>query len=253
MIRRFNYTGRKRLLRNNTRIFLQEGDGRLTFDADLQLDGYELPKDGLVFVEAYRQTSWMRFPFGTVAALTKPEDRFLTEFDSADEVRFRVRVTSPDSPRALLLAEAGQITLRRPEVREVKRAPLLPVRGADIGDEIWRVDFTHEPELLINSSVGDWKAVARNRAFISLVYPAVFREILSRILRVEEHRDVEDTQDWRSNWLRFATALPGVASNMPSEDDSEIDEWVADAAKAFCRQHRILEQFSAFWSSEGER
>ena len=64
MNRRFNYTGRIRIRRKDLTICLREQDGILSFDADLSaLVDYELPPESFVFVEAYRQTNWMRFPF----------------------------------------------------------------------------------------------------------------------------------------------------------------------------------------------
>ena len=83
-----------------------------------ELDGYDLPAEALVFVKAYRQTTWMRWPWGTVGALQPPANRALAEFDSPDDVLFRVRVTSPgtpEEPHGLLPAEADRVRLRSPE------------------------------------------------------------------------------------------------------------------------------------------
>ena len=112
MLRRFNYTGRVRLLREDVKFKLKnESNGAWSFEATLALDEYELPNDALVAVEAYRQTSWMRFDFGTIGAILQPSDRQLTEFDSPEDILFRVRVTSPgtpEEPHGLLLAEADR-------------------------------------------------------------------------------------------------------------------------------------------------
>ena len=88
------------------------------FEAVFELDGCELPAEALVFVEAYRQTTWMRWAWGTVGALQPPANRALAEFDSPDDVLFRVRVTSPgtpEEPHGLLPAEADRVRLRSPE------------------------------------------------------------------------------------------------------------------------------------------
>ena len=70
MIRRFNYTDRLRIRRSDVRIVLRDENGKLEFDADLRaLADYDLPPDSLVFIEAYRQTNWMRFPFGQLGAI----------------------------------------------------------------------------------------------------------------------------------------------------------------------------------------
>ncbi|MEY2878027.1 MAG: hypothetical protein RLZZ15_407, partial [Verrucomicrobiota bacterium] len=67
MIRQINHTGRKRISRDAVRISLREADGRLAFDASLKLGEYSLPPDAHVWVEAYRQASWMQFPWGRVS------------------------------------------------------------------------------------------------------------------------------------------------------------------------------------------
>ena len=61
MQRRFNYTDRMRILQADARFSLKQGGGKWSFDAALDLDDYDLPPESLVFVEAYRQTVWMRF------------------------------------------------------------------------------------------------------------------------------------------------------------------------------------------------
>ena len=94
MIRRFNYTDRLRIRRSDVRIVLREEDGKLEFDADLRaLADYDLPPDSLVFIEAYRQTNWMRFPFGQLGAILPGANRVLSQFDSPDGIQFRVKVT----------------------------------------------------------------------------------------------------------------------------------------------------------------
>ena len=107
-IRRLNYTGRKRIKREDVSILLH--DNPAMFDADLtRLAEYALPKDAFVFVEARLQTRWMRFKYGTVGAITPDPDRRLTEFDSAEGIRFSVKVTATSDKAGKLLAEADRI------------------------------------------------------------------------------------------------------------------------------------------------
>ena len=114
MIRRLNYTGRIKIFRSDLRLATREVGGALSFDADLRLIDYELPAEALVFVEAYRQTTWMRFSFGTVAAMQPPVDRWLHEFDSPDGILFRVKVTQAKDEH-VLLAVADRIPLAQPD------------------------------------------------------------------------------------------------------------------------------------------
>ena len=67
---RLNYTGRKKIFRHDISITVYDNKGILSFDADLKTDNYKLPEEAVIFIEAYRQAVWMRFPYGTI---NKPE------------------------------------------------------------------------------------------------------------------------------------------------------------------------------------
>ena len=212
-IRTLNYTNRKRIRREDARITIREEKSGSSFSADLRLTDYELPSDARVFVEAYRQTQYMRFDFGLAGAVRIPADCSLTDFDSPEGVLFRVKVVTAADPHGLLLAEADQIRPRKASDDDENRIPLLPVVPEDLGDEIWRLEFDDQQTLLkVNSVLGDWRALARDPVFLALVYPAVVRRVLWRIVKEEDHyRDTGDNDDWRSRWLQFAVALPAWA------------------------------------------
>lgn len=249
MIRRLNYTDRRRILREDVRIVLREIGGKTSFSADVDLRRYELPGDAQVFVEAYRETIWMRFPLGTVAArrLPGPEESQLSEFDSPEGLLFRVRVTSAGDRgqrHGLLLAEADQIPLRKPDEADDLRIPLLPVVPDDLGDELWQLRIDGRALLYVNRAL-DYQQLAWSPAFFALVYPAVVREVLTRILLLEEPPDPEDTGDWRVQWLRFAMQLHGIGEP-PTGDDAEAKErWIAEVVATFARQHGLLARFCA--------
>src|SRR5437879_1140605 len=143
-IRRINSTGRKRILREDARIFVRaDSDGVLSFDATLNLTDYGLPDDANVFVEAYRQTSLMRFPHGTVAAPQPAHGlaRRLTEFTSRDGLLWRVKVTSTGDRAGVLLAKGDRIPVSDDEEQPDNRIALLPPAPAELGQETWRVDL----------------------------------------------------------------------------------------------------------------
>jgi hypothetical protein len=248
---RLNYTGRTTINRSDVRITLQEQPGvKPVFDAGLTLDSYGLPPHARVCIEAYQQARWMRFDFGSVASLVAPADRHLTEFDSIEGILFRVKVTSATSRNGVLLAEADKIRPSRPEDDEEERSPLLPVKPDDLGHEIFRVDYTDQPMLLVNRAAGDWQTIARSAVFVSLVYPAVFREVLSRVLLIEKHFDTDDLDEWQSRWLSFAKSLPGVGDVPADNDQPAIEGWIGDAVLSFARQKQAAERFREFWSKE---
>jgi hypothetical protein len=254
-IRTLNYTNRQRIRREDARVTIRKGKGGNVFNAGLSLADYKLPGDALIFVEAYRQTQYMRFDFGQVGAMRTPEDRFLSDFDSAEGLLFRVKVVTSADPHGLLLAQADQIRPRRATDEDENRIPLLPVVPDDnMGDEIWRLEFDDQQTLLkVNSRLGDWRMLARDPFFLALVYPAVFRAVLWRILLQEKHRDTEDEDDWRSRWLRFAVGLPGVSDPPEEDDEGRIDDWIDGAAFIFCRRHEFRATYERYWTGVQEQ
>ena len=252
-VRRINHTGRVRLRKADMRFTIYESDGRpAQFTADLDFSSYGLSGDAWVFVEAQRQTSWMRFPFGTVTRIRPPQSLLLSEFDSPEGVLFRVRITMSREPKGRILAEADGVRPRKEAEEETDREPLISVKPDDsLYQEVCRVDFADPPLLLINGSLGDYRAVARNPAFAALTYPSVMREILTRILRIEEYFETDDMTDWRCQWLRFSTLLPGTP-DLPEEIDPDaIDTWIDEAVAAFCRHNAMSNRFAEYWNREG--
>ena len=73
MIRRFNYTKRQRIAPGRVQMRLRNaGTPEMSFDADMKLADSDLPPAARVFVEAYYKSSYMRFPFGTIASTLAP-------------------------------------------------------------------------------------------------------------------------------------------------------------------------------------
>src|ERR1043166_1165104 len=248
MIRKFNYTDRIRIRRKDVRITLREENGKFAFDADLSaLGDYELPPESFVFIEAYRQANWTRFNFGQVGAITPDKNCDLSQFESPDGLLFRLKVT-PNGEIHKLLAEADHIPLARPQQNQGDRMPLLPVKPQKLGDEIYRLDFTGGgPLLLINSDAGHYADIGRAPAFVSLVYPGVFREILSRVLLIEQHDDDANPDDWQSQWIRFALLYPGLGELPGPEDTDGRGDWIDKAVSAFAKQLQARAKFAEFW------
>lgn len=251
MIRRFNYTDRARINRKDVRITLREGSEGFSFDADLSaLADYDLPPDSFVFVEAYRQTNWMRFNFGQVGAILPEANRLLSQFDSPEGLLFRVKVT-PNGDIHTLLAEADEVPLADPELDQGERKPLLPVKPQKLGDEIYKLDFSGDkPLLLINSDAGHYTDVGRSPAFISLAMPGIFREILVRIILIENHDDDTNPDEWKSQWLKFALLYTGVGKLPGADDVDGRNDWIDKVVAAFAKQIQVRTKFAEFWEGE---
>ena len=241
MKRRFNRTGRISIPLNRARVSIRESDNGAppTFDLDLDLGGLGFPSDSVVRVEAWRGNSVQRWQYGTVAALTPPNDsqRRLTEVSGSS--RFRVMVVAGDGS-GLLLGHAHNI---RP-ARAI--GSLLPIRETkEIGDEIWRVDFGDDgigtPELLLNADIGGISQIVRgDAAFRTLVMPAVFRMILAHIVLIVR-QDPEDLENPLQGWFDLAQDL------VPEEDipyGGEYGEEFVQTAMQWI--DRVVEAFAQF-------
>lgn len=247
-VKRINHTGRKKILQEDITIVVADLGPRVSqFTAEIALANYELPNDASVFVEAYALTLCQRFSFGQIGNFVQPDDLSLTRFDSVEGLKFRVRVVERIEGRKRILAEANQVSPRSADGDE-QGSPLLPVcPSADMGDEIYKVEMEGSPVLSINSSVGDWRAVSTSSIFVAVVYPAVLRQILSEILFIEQHDDIEDEEDWRSQWLRFGRAMPNVGEVPDLNAATELRDWIDSVVGTFARIHGTLSTFAAGW------
>lgn len=245
MPQRLNWTNRKRIERADVGISIVRDSGGASFNAKINLSDYSLPAECRVVVEAYRQTTWRRFDFGTVAFVRPATDCRLDAFGEPDGVQFRVKVLSGARDDGRIWAEADRVPVTSLDEREAGRRSLLPTRGYDLEDAIWRLEFDESrggPTLLVNNRLGDWRQAVQTVPFRSLVYPELFRRVLTKALADLE----DDERDWHKDWISFASRLPGASDAPDSEAHPDAQaEWVEDAVKAFCRQQKFAEKFGA--------
>jgi hypothetical protein len=242
MLRKLNFTERAKIPRTAVHITLRrESDGILAFDPRLDLSAVEAPKDARVYIEAHYRTSYMRFDCGTVGALVLPSDRRLSEIESNGVVRFRIKVVDDATSERRIVAAAEDITVSA-DTDAAARVSLLPVNFADLGDVPWRIesDGTGLPVLELNNRIDGIERMARNDpAFFALVYPAAVRAILTQILLHEDYDAAEESDEWWSLWLRWASETCGAAA--PGERDDR-QSWIEDVVAAFCARHRVVEK-----------
>lgn len=243
MLRRFNYTGRQKIKREDVPIALTGPGPVKGFDANLSgLATYGFPAHARVFVEAYQQTAYMRFAFGTVGELNLPPAhlRSLQEFEGSNKVLFRVKVVDTNA-ESRLLGEADAILPLTTEETEENKLPLLPVRPADLGQEIWKVEFQENvqsrPILLINNKFADHTAIVRSTHFMALVWPAVMREIFRYILQIQlEELNSDDPEDWRTMWVQYGRSLLPTYDEPPVELEA-AEGWISQVTSAFANRY----------------
>ena len=232
MIRRYNYTSRKRIERRMVSVTLHDGEP-MSFDAEIDLDGMDLPGDADLTLVAHRAARAQRFPYGKVGVVVQPEDRMLTEIGGVPS--FRLLVVEADGS-GRLLAVANQITPRRASVDDEGDGlqSLLWVKEDDLGDQVWKMVFDEFPMLYLNERIPNINdAVRTDEKFRALIVPEVFRSILERMLIVDKY-DPEDGEGPWADWVAVVSDFQPAP--FPQTDDlAETDEWIEDTVALFVK------------------
>jgi hypothetical protein len=250
--RTLRLSGRKRITRDLVSLELilnDEGEAE-AFKGWLNLNSLELPQDAYVVVEAMHGEDGERFEIGKVGngsiTITRRELEWLKSYGTS--LYFRVLVVEPRTRRILASAER----LRPFTLRE---EPLLSHKKGDIGKLAWDIEFSEEgPLLILNKNLP--QGAFRSCEFVCFALPAILREILDRAVREksdegweEELESREDeSEDWKSQWLRFARELTGLKLPKGSLEDASFrrnyESWVNDVVKTFC-----MKKTSKEWDS----
>lgn len=241
MPQRLNWTNRKRIERADVGIVVSQRENEPEFSATIDLTRYDLPPDCRVVIEAYRQTMWRRFSFGTVAFIRAQEVCSLAAFGDPDGVQFRVKVLSGTRDDGRIWAEADQLPFISQDQQDASRRSLLPTRGDDLEESVWELEFDETssgPMLVVNNRLGDWRQIVKAIEFRSLVYPEVLRQILRRAM--DEHDD--DVTGWQADWLQFAGELPGVGARHSETNQDDVVVWIDGVVRAFSRQQKFCER-----------
>lgn len=256
-----NYTGRKRIRREDIQIRLEDTESLPGFQL-LRLDiaRYGFPNDGVIYLDAYHRAEQKRFRVSSVEDINNagfsPKRENLNDFSSPGNVKFRLLVIDPKDHKILGMA-APLIPERQASVSDAERrsdrhrTPLLPVEFKDLHTELWRVDYEDEqngPILSINSRIPGIETIARSDpGFFLAVYPAVLREILTRI--VTEYLRKGELPEWAKEkpWLQFTEERLGVSvppflklqrpESAPPSAEEELSDWVKQSVTRFCDIH----------------
>lgn len=249
-VTRLKLLNRQKIAQRDIKIVLETTGKTKRFTADLNLQEYHLPPNARIFVDARQLMETIRFDLGTVG---KPSARVARDISRlhGERVTFEVNVITPSGARKLATAEAV-----RP-VNELTAAPgtvpLLPVDASrDLDGLVWCIEHiehfggrTDAPVLCIDRSAvnGVASTFLQDSAARALIFPAVIREVLTRILVTDEHTFEPTSQEWPDSWLRFAAKL--TFDDVPSAEASTDDKlrFADQASKAFSRQHMLLSSF----------
>ncbi len=252
-----NFTGRLEIDRSKVQIRLREDDGKILLDVlMLDLDGLELPPSAAVTVEAYRQTVKVRIPCGSVAALEKPQNLHITDFDVMETIQLRVRVVGTEgSSHGKILAVADH--LRGAAEDEQNSEPLLKLQRDELGDLVWKFGLDgDQPILYVNKDLQNHDGIVNAPYFKALILPEFFRQVCLWIAR-----NLDDSQDPHStirHWLIYFESigvdldeLDALEADDPSNEDI-INNWAQAAAATFATQINSLALLNGTSEVEGE-
>lgn len=259
MIRRLNYTGRRKIPRRRITVrLIDAADDHYAFQVQFDLTDMGFPADAQVFIEAYNSVSWMRFDFGTIGAPCDPNDLRLLDVTRHPLPKFRLKIVDRSKDRGRLLGVADKLVPLRPEEDETHRQSLLPVEFCDLGDAVWELDASDWPVLALNHRIeGIGEAARAGDDFLGLVYPEVVRNILRAIVVEQQQFDPDfDDSEWTCLWLRYVCQFSGVGPPPGGYSDaaqSERMDWIEDVVRAFCHARQTRAHYASMIATQEPR
>lgn len=257
MIKRCNYTGRKKIPQKCIRIRIDRETR--TFEASWNLSNSNISASGEVYIEAFTSASpdVQRFFYGTVGTPNPGvTDRRIGMLNS-EAIAFNFKVIDNSERYGCLLGIARNIRPVGDDEDDAGQQSILPINPVNLDQQVWRLNFTHgRPWLEVNNQIPNIMTIAReDRRFFSLVYPAVIRQILTRILIIEEWIDPDGSNDdWRVQWLKWGIHWhPDKERPIDGEPEHCREDWLSwieIVSESFCRQHSACEKFINFDGEE---
>lgn len=257
MKRRFNYTGREKLTKDAIKISVNKTNGKAkSITAKLNLNEIKYPGDTKIYLDAYHKTDRKRFDFGRINHTVTPEDLTIDELAYTDNLMFRLMLIDESGEHGKIIAHADRIRA----VEEAEKKPILPVKFEDLGQQIWKLEFTGEeggPILFINNKIPPLENLVKtDSVFFMYVFPAAIREILTHMIFIDTVENPEEPAvTWHDDWLKFSKMiLPHEP--VPDLDPDKINKdeavnWVDQVVEEFCNC-RIQEWESAKTRLAGE-
>jgi hypothetical protein len=255
MIKRVNFTGRRRIPRNRVDIAVYDGQPR-TFDASIDLSGLSLLSQAVVNLEATCAGSTMveRFEFGDVSNVSPPRNRKIAELEG-ENLFFTLKIVDRSEQFGRIVGIAEHIRPERAGKQTVTgRRGILPIEPSDLGQQLWQLEFReHDVFLLVNKDApGLIDRVHSDPLFYAAVYPAIVRRVLKEAIAQNVEPDEQDDR-WPVMWLRFGKNLHPEKEDPPRSDDPEedVDNWVEQIVDNFCNSHSLRDKYVSATGDNG--
>lgn len=242
MIRRYNYTGRKKLSNIIINEWTRKGAKYFNMIGDFSNSGF--PDDAKIFIEPYFKSSFLRFDFGTIARFQPPESTDISDLPTTDELWYRIKVVDESSKHGLILGTANIQGIAIDTPHSGKQS-ILPVDFTELGGRIWTLEFREErPVLAVNSLLNDFgiREKVKQTDFFTLVYPEVVKLIALR-LETEEGFYDEGLSGWQAEWMRYFKEVLRYTQMPVQGDEKSVEEWANDISETFARKYQVIEHY----------
>jgi len=84
------------------------------------------------------------------------------------------------------------------------------------------------------------------------VAPMALRCVFTAIVQGERDWDEGDLSDWRSQWMYFAHNALRMPEPPRHDDETGCEDWIDDAARAFCEKTNAVGLFNDYWTGAQE-
>ncbi len=241
-MRRFNYTGRKKIYRDDVKIKLRgDFNEKPIVDVAISLDDYDFPRESIVFLEPQLKTRFMRIALGQAIGSVRCNGIELTDFDDAEGLNFRIKVT--DESQGLLLGLAENIKpYSKDDKLDGNQQSILPVSSVDLSSYgvFWRIRWGDQKAVLeIERELGSREQVVRSLEFRGFILPAAMRQILVKILSDGWDDELSDPQELSTQWLLFTKQ---IGAGMPESESSEHEDWIDNAVRLLTLRMGVRQQ-----------
>lgn len=246
MKRRFNYTGREKLTKDTVKIFINKVNKKpKSITAKLNLISEKYPPNTKIYLDAYHKTERKRFDFGKICEIVTPADLTIDDLAYADNLMFRLLLVDESIEHGKIIAHADRIKADE----EAGKKSILPVKFDDLGQQIWKLEFTGEEEgpiLCINNKIPALENMVKSDPlFFMYVFPAAIREILTHMIFIDTIENPDDPAvTWQADWLKFAKMIlpheqvPELDPNTITDIKDNITNWIDQIVEEFCNTRR---------------
>ena len=244
-MKRFNYTGRKKILREDIKIKLQgDFDEKPVVDVAIDFRDYDFPPEADVFLEPQWKTRFMRIHIGHVSPSVRKNRIKLDDFNDAEGLIFRIKVV--DESQGLLLGIAEQIKpYNKDDKLDTNQESILPVSSVDLSSYgvLWRIEYDDQQAVLqIEQDLGNREQVARSLLFRGFILPAAVQQILTKVISEGWDETLSDPQDLNTQWLLFAQQ---IGAGLPEKDQfgaENNEDWIETTVRLLCNRIRVRQQ-----------